>query len=224
MPKLCEGCGFYTADNAPAACPDCSAALKFTFLPPAGKAAEPIKGLPTNAVEELNRRHRAEGGSRINWLLVKAIGAAVVTVTLAGVRFYFKQEAREEQEAQQTASVERIRPGMHISEAARILEARSNMPGWRGSTQTDFDDDDDSDGTMEVNDGRTDLKVTWRNGYVVSVERADGSGGTRRRVTQTTAVPDDDEDGPVLSGVDKPTQGAVTHPAERVIAQPGGGR
>lgn len=221
MPKLCEGCGFYTPDNAPSACPDCSAALKFTFLPPAGKAAAPLKGLPTNANDELDRRHRAAGGSRINWLLVKAIGAAIVTVTIAGVRFYFKQEAREEQEAQQTASVERIKPGMHISQAARLLDASSNMPRWRGSTRSDFDEDDDSDGSMEVNDGRNDLKVTWRNGYVVSVERGDGSGGTRRRTSQTTVVPDDDDDGG--EKVYKPEK-PVTHPAERVIAQPGGGR
>ncbi len=136
-----------------------------------------------------------------------------MTVTIAGVRFYFKQEAREEQDAQQTASVERVKPGMHISAAARLLEAGSNMPRWRGSTRNDFDDDDDSDGTMEVNDGRHDLKVTWRNGYVVSVERADGTGGTRRRVTQTTAP----DDGEVVSGVDKP-QGVVTTDD---IAQPG---
>ncbi len=219
MPKTCEGCGFYTADNAPAACPDCSAALKFTFLPPAGKPAAPIKGLPTNAVDELNRRHRAGGGSGINWLLVKAIGAALVTITIAGVRFYFKQEARDEQDAQQTASVERIKPGMHISQAARLLEAGSNMPRWRGSTRSAFDADDDSDGTLEVNDGRNDLRVTWRNGYVVSVERADG-GGTRRRST-VTVVPDDEP--AIADGVDKP-QGAVSHPAERLIAPPGGGR
>lgn len=221
MPKLCEGCGFYTADNAPASCPDCSAALKFTFLPPAGKAAAPIKGLPTNAVDELNRRHRAAGGSRINWMLVKAIGAAVITVTVAGVRFYLKQEARDEREAQQTASVERVRVGMHISEAARLLDAGSNMPRWRGSTRNEFDADDDSDGSMEVNDGRNDLRVTWRNGYVVSVERADG-GGTRTRATRTTTGPDVETD-TVMDGPDKPTQ-PVVHPAERVIAQPGAGR
>jgi len=216
MPKLCEGCGFYSADNAPAACPDCSAALKFTFLPPAGKAAAPIKGLATSAEDEFGRRKRAAGGSGINWLLVKAIGAAVVTVTIAGVRFYFKQEAREEQEAQQTASVERVKPGMHISKAARLLDAASNMPRWHGSTGGDFDDD--SDGSMEVNDGRNDVKVTWRNGYVVSVERADGGGGTRRRASATTVVSDE-----VAEGVDKPT-GGVVHPAERVVARPGGGR
>jgi hypothetical protein len=212
MPKLCEGCGFYTADNAPSACPDCSAALKFTFLPPAGKAAAPIKGLPTDPVDELNRRHRAAGGSRINWLLVKGIGAALVTVTIAGVRFYLRQEAREEREAQQTASVERVKPGMHIAEAARLLDAGSNMPRWRGSIDSDFDADDDSDGTMEVNDGRHDLKVTWRNGYVVSVERADGTGSsgvTRRRATAVTAAP-----GEVASGPDKPTKGVVARPGD----------
>ncbi|QDU24353.1 hypothetical protein [Urbifossiella limnaea] len=219
MAKLCEGCGFYTADNAPSACPDCSAALKFTFLPPAGKAAAPIAGLPTNATDELNRRHRAGGGSRINWLLVKGVGAALVTITIAGVRFYFKQEAREEREAQETASVERVRPGMHISEAARLLEGGSNMPRWHGSTRSEFDADDDSDGTMELNDGRNDVKVTWRNGYVVSVERAAGGGGTRQRAARTTTGPDVEADG-VADGPDRP----VVHPAERLIAQPGSGR
>lgn len=218
MPKLCEGCGFYSADNAPSECPDCSGTLKFTFLPPAGKAAAPIKGLPTNAVEELDRRKRAAGGSRVNWLLVKGICAALFTVAVAGVRFYLKQEAREEREAQQTASVERVRPGMHISEAARLLEAGSNRSRWHGSTRHDFDEDDDSDGTLEVNG----LKVTWRDGYVVSVERG-GDGGTRERATRTTTGPEVEADG-VADGPDKPVQGAVAHPAERVVAQPGGGR
>ncbi|MFO0799815.1 MAG: hypothetical protein U0804_20275 [Gemmataceae bacterium] len=218
MAKLCEGCGYYTADNSPSACPDCSATLKFTFLPPAGKAAAPIAGLPTNAADELNRRHRAAGGSRINWLLVKGVGAALVTITIAGVRFYLKQEARDDQESQQTASVERIRPGMHISQAARLLEGGSNMPRWRGSTRSEFDADDDSDGTMELNDGRHDVKVTWRNGYVVSVERADG-GVTRQRAARTTTGPEVEADG-VADGPDKP----VVHPAERLIAQPGSGR
>jgi hypothetical protein len=193
MPKLCEGCGFYSADNDPTKCPSCDAALKFTFLPPAGKPAAPIKGLPTDPVQELARQHRAAGGSRINWMLVKAVCAALVTVTVMGVRFYLKMEARDEREAQQTAAAEKIRPGMHISQAGRLLEAGSNMPQWRGSIRHDFDPDDDSDGSMEVNDGRNDLKITWRNGYVTSVERAGGSGGTRRRSTRVAADPDVEE-------------------------------
>ncbi|MBN9516916.1 hypothetical protein J0H58_00120 [bacterium] len=219
MPKQCEGCGFYSVSNDPSKCPECGGTLKFTFLPPAGKNAAPIAGLPTDPVNELSRRHRAEGGSRIHWGLVKAICAALVTVTIMGVRFYLRQEARDQREAQQTAAVDKIRPGMHISQAARLLESGSNMPEWHGSTRHDFDPGDDSDGSMEVNDGRNDLKITWRNGYVTSIERADGSGGTRRRATYVTADPDEDD-----GGITDPQTGEVTHPAERVIARPNGSR
>lgn len=221
MAKQCEGCGFYSASNDPTACPECAGALKFTFLPPAGKAAAPLAGLPTDPVNELSRRHRAEGGSRIHWGLVKAVCAALVTVGIMGVRFYLRQEARAEREAEQTEVAGRVvKPGMHISEAARIMEGGSNMPRWRGSARHAFDEDDDSDGTMEVNDGRTDLKITWRNGYVTSVEGVGGTsgGGTRRRSTVVTADPDDD------GGVTDPQTGEVTHPAERVIARPNGTR
>jgi len=194
MPKLCDGCAFYCPDNDRTKCPVCDGPLKITFLPPPGEKAAPIAGLPTDPVAELSRRHRAAGGSGVNWLLVKAVCAVLVTAGVAGVRLYLRQEAREEREVQ-TAAAERIRPGMHISEAARLLEAGSNMPGWRGATRDDFDPDDDSDGTMEVNDGRQDLTITWRDGYVVSVERASESGGTRRRVTQVTARPEIESDG-----------------------------
>jgi hypothetical protein len=44
-----------------------------------------------------------------------------------------------------------------------------------------------------------------------------GGGGTRRRATVTTADPDDE-------GVTDPQTGEVTHPAERLIARPQGGR
>ena len=210
MPKLCDGCAFYSPDNDRTKCPICDGPLKITFLPPPGEKAAPIAGLPTDPVAELSRRHRAAGGSRVNWLLVKAVCAVLVTATLAGVRLYLRQEAREEREAQAVAARD-IHPGMHISEAAQALEAGS--PRWRGSTRHDFDPDDDSDGTMEVNDGRQDLRITWRNGYVVEVERAAGSGGTQRRVTVVTArpeieadgVPDPDED--EAPRVPKPTGG-----------------
>jgi hypothetical protein len=218
MPKLCEGCGFYTADNDPTKCPSCDGALKITFLPPAGKAAAPLQGLPTDPVRELSRRHRAGGGSRIHWGLVKAVCAVVLAAGAAGVRLYLRQEARDEREAQ-AAAVGRIHPGMHISEAARLFDAGSNMPRWRGSVRRDFDPDDDSDGTMEVNDGRHDLKVTWRNGYVVSVEQAGGFGGTRRRATQVTAPPDDEDEDET-----DPQTGEATHPAERAMKQSGGRR
>lgn len=217
MAKQCEGCGYYTPSNEPTACPGCDAALKFTFLPPAGKPAAPLVGLPTNAVDELSRRQRAAGGSRIHWGLVKAVCAALFTVGVMGVRFYFKQQARDEEAAETAAFASGlVKPGMHISHAARILDTGSGMhaPG-RTRLRDRFDEDDDSDGSIETND----VKVTWRDGYVTEVE-AKSSGTVRRRVTVTTGPAPRAED----EGVTDPETGEVTHPGERVIARPNGTR
>lgn len=220
MPKLCEGCGFYSPDNAPTQCPSCDAALKFTFLPPAGKAATPLAGVANDPYADLERKQRAAraGLFGIDWRIVKAVAAALVTVGIIGVRFWLRQEARDEREQRQTVAAAQIRPGMHISEAARLFHASSNMPGSRRKAWDDFDPDDDSDGSMEVNDGRQDLKVTWENGFVTSVEQSDGSGGTRRRATTTPAPADEDEVAPPTNN--RP----VVHPAERLVAPPGSGR
>ncbi len=219
MPKLCEGCGFYSADNAPDKCPSCAAALKFTFLPPAGRAAAPLANAPADPYGDLERKQRAAraGLFGVDWRIVQAVCVGLVAVGFMGVRFYLRQEARAARETQQTTAAARIRPGMHISEAARLFHAGANMPQWHGSTRSDFDPDDDSDGTMEVNDGRQDVKITWENGYVTSVEQAGGSGGTRRRSTVATANPGDDDD-------DGPAPNRPVHPAERLVAPPGGGR
>jgi hypothetical protein len=211
MPKLCEGCGFYSAADAPTKCPTCDADLKFTFLAPAGKAAAPLKGAPTDPYGDLERQQAAarRGFLGLDWRVVNAVVAALVTVGIIGVRFYLRQERRAERE-EAVASAQKIKVGMHISDAARLLDAASNTPNWRGSTRHDFDEDDDSDGSMEVNDGRTDLRITWRNGYVTAVEPTDGSGGgTRRRVTQPPPGQTTDDDGVVIDP-------APAHPADRL--------
>lgn len=213
MPKLCEGCGYYSAADAPTKCPSCDANLKYTFLAPNGKAAAPLKGAPTDPYGDLERQQAAarRGFLGLDWRIVNAVAAALLVVGVMGVRFYLRQERRAERE-QAVASVQKIKVGMHISEASRLLNAASNMPNWRGSIRSEFDEDDDSDGSMEVNDGRTDLKITWRNGYVTAVEPTGGSGGggTRRRVTQTPGQTTDD-DGVVI-------EPAPAHPADRLTA------
>jgi hypothetical protein len=208
MAKLCEGCGFYSADNAPTQCPSCDAALKFTFLPPAGAKAAPLPGLPVDPYADLERKQSAAraGLLGVDWRIVQAVAVALVAVGAMGVRFYFRQEARAEREAQEVSSASgTVKPGMHISVAARILESKSTMPKWRGSIQSDFDEDDDSDGTMEVDN----VKITWRDGYVVSVEQT-GSG----------APGDEDDEADPDADVRMPTP---VHPAERVVGS-GGGR
>ncbi|HEX4610829.1 MAG TPA: hypothetical protein VH092_21750 [Urbifossiella sp.] len=222
MPKLCEGCGFYSADNTPAKCPSCDAALKFTFLPPAGKPAAPVAGLPTDPYGDLERRQRAArtGFFGVDWRIVKAVCVGLVTVGFMGVRFYLRQEARAEREARENGPTSQsaggVRPGMHISEAARLLDTGSGMhvPGTT-RLRDRFSRDDDSDGTITADD----VTVTWQDGYVTSVERQNGSGGggMRRRTTVVTGGPDDDAG-------DGPQPGRVVHPAERLVAQPGGDR
>lgn len=207
MPKLCEGCGYYSAADAPPQCPSCDAALKYTFLGPAGKAAAPLAGAPTDPFGDLERQQAAarRGFLGVDWRIVNAAVVALVTVAVIGVRFYLRQEAREERQ-QAAAATQKVRVGMHISEAARLLNAAPNMPGWRGSTRPDFDPDDDSDGSMTINDGRVDLTITWRDGIVTSVTPA-GEDGTRRAAQRTT--PADDEG-------DAEVEEKPVHPAERV--------
>lgn len=209
MPKQCEGCGYYSAADAPTKCPSCDAPLKYTFLGPAGKAAAPLAGAPTDPFGDLARQQSAarRGFLGVDWRIVNAAVVALVTTAVIGVRFYLRQEAREERQ-QATAAARQVRVGMHISEAARLLNGASNMPNWRGSTRHEFDADDDSDGTMTINDGRVDLTITWRDGIVTSVTPAGEAGGTRRQVTQRTAPADDDDEVVVE---EKPV-----HPAERV--------
>jgi hypothetical protein len=48
MPRVCEKCGFYAAEDGPkTGCPVCGRPLRFTLLPPPGEEPKPVPGVPT---------------------------------------------------------------------------------------------------------------------------------------------------------------------------------
>jgi hypothetical protein len=194
MPKICEPCGFYSADNAPTACPTCGGAVKLTFLPPPGAAAAPLpEAAPEDTAIRKRNLHPREGflaSLGISRRVLLAIGSVLFGITSFAVRQAIRQER-----------VDKIRPGMHISEAAKLID--SDTSRHRHPTMVRFRDrfapDDTSSGTYTYDDasGRTVLR--WENGIVTSVERrGGGSGGGMRR--RTTTVEDDGNDEDVGDG------------------------
>jgi len=189
MPKTCEPCGFYSAENTPTACPTCGGGLRFTLLPPRGQAAAPLEGVETAPTATARARAKKEGVleslgiSEINprylwigFLILVSIGG------FFGSQYVTGQRLKE------------VRPGMHISEAARLIDhnddeayLNSDMVRFRDN----FGPNDRSSGTFEYEDGPHHMVIQWNNGVVTRVENKGASGSGLGRTGTITIVDGD---------------------------------
>jgi hypothetical protein len=193
MPKVCESCTFYSTDNAPTECPKCGTGLKFTLLPPRGQVAAPLTNVPVLQPETATGRARGRregffesmGISEINprylWigflLLVGVIGFAV--------RSY-----------QTSERLKSVQPGMHISEAAKLIDTNDDE-GYYNNEMVRFRDNftpnDKSSGSFEYEDGPHHMIIHWYNGVVTRVENKGASSGGLRRSGTITIIDSDDD-------------------------------
>ena len=194
MPKVCESCTFYSADNEPTACPQCGTGLKFTLLPPRGQVAAPLPNVgPTLEPMTASARARArkEGfleGIGISEINPKYIWAAFLIVVAVGGFF-----ARHYVIGQRLKAVQ---PGMHISDAARIIDGdddddeayyNSEMVRFRDA----FTPSDKSSGKFEYHDGPHHMIIHWYNGIVTRVDKKTGGGSGDGTIT---IIDGDDDD------------------------------
>lgn len=193
MPKVCESCAFYSADNAPTACPKCGTGLKFTLLPPRGQAAEPLPdagpGLQT-ATATARARAKKEGfleGLGVGEIPPRYLWAGfLLLVSLAGVGVRYYQTSQR---------LEQVQPGMHISQAARLIDTgegyyNSDMVRFRDA----FDQNDRSSGAFEYQEGPHHMVIRWSNGIVTRVEKKKNAGGVPGDEGSITIISEGDDD------------------------------
>jgi hypothetical protein len=190
MPKVCESCGFYSADNDPTACPTCGKPVRFTLLPPRGEAAAPLANAAPDAGTATARARRQKEGFLDGLGIDPRIVGFVVMVLIAVAVFALRQQAKKER-------LEQVRPGMHISEAAKLIDTGKGMNHPKMVRFRDrFAPDDTSNGSIDYQDGGNHLIVRWENGIVTSVENkgSGGPGGGTRRMQTTITNDGDDKD------------------------------
>jgi hypothetical protein len=188
MPKVCEPCGFYSADNAPTACPTCGKPTKFTLLPPRGEAPAPLANAAPAADAGTSRaRRQKEGFLDSMGIDPKVVGVVVMVLVGVGL-FAYKQYAKRER-------LEQVQPGMHISQAAKLIDTGKGMHHPKMVRFRDrFAPDDTSSGSIDYQDGGNHLVVHWENGVVTRVENKGSGGGGGMRRSRTT-ITDDGKDG-----------------------------
>ncbi len=176
MPKLCEACKFYSADNSPTACPTCSGPLKFTLLPPAGVTPEPVADAPTkptgkygNTVEEPDVFERqvpkplARLIPRHYW---GPVGAACFAM---GIVIYIARWQMADDAFAST--VDQIKPGAPI---LQVIEKMGDDPEDLGIGPNDS-------GELVWEYRTQGVVVKYSNGRVTSVQKTAATGGMRRR-------------------------------------------
>jgi len=178
MPKICEPCEFYSADNAVSVCPKCGGPVKMTMLPPRGVTPTPLKTTG-------NKVNRSGGNLK---LIFQIIGIVIPVIVSAGFLML-----RVSQRHAQNPQVEQISLGMPISEAAKIIDTGKGM---NHPDQVRFRDrfmpGDRSTGRYTLDDGKLEIVLHWKSGFVTALEQKASSGGGMRR--ETTKIFHDGED------------------------------
>jgi hypothetical protein len=159
------------------------------MLPPRGQATEPLAGADPAPVGRRNR-HPKEGFLDSLGIDPRVVGVVFSVLIGLGLFAYRQYEKRQR--------YDRVEPGMHISEAAKLLDTgRGTHHPKMVRFRDRFAPDDASTGSYTMSENGTELVLHWENGFVTAVDRGgDGSGGgMRRRATVVAATPGDDEDG-----------------------------
>jgi hypothetical protein len=130
--KTCEGCGFYTDDNAPTSCPACGAGLRFTLLPPAGaEPAEAIDLPPGPARRRAARRSAppAGTGGPVAGRGVRFVGLVVMLIGFVAAKVYVAdlfRAAREEHDTEEV--VRKAREAVDRANQAPTHPRRARRP------------------------------------------------------------------------------------------------
>ena len=195
MPKVCEPCGFYSADNAPTACPQCGAGLRFTLLPPRGQPAAPLPDVrPDLALPSATERAHAPKEGFLESMGIKEINPRYLWIgflILLGVSGFFVREY------QTSERLKDVKPGMHIAEAARLIDADDDEPYFDSRMlrfRDNFTPADRSSGSFEYEDGPHHMIIHWQNGFISRVENMGASSGGLRRSGTITIIEDDGDD------------------------------
>lgn len=176
MPKVCEPCGFYSTENTPTACPTCGGGLRFTLLAQRGVDPEPLANAgPAATTATARARSQKEGfleSMGITEINPRYIWAGfLILVSIGGFfgRHYVTGQRLKE-----------VRPGMHISDAARLIDTNDGE-GYYNSEMVRFRDsfaaNDISSGAFEYEDGPHHMIIRWHNGILTHVENRGASKG-----------------------------------------------
>jgi hypothetical protein len=159
-----------------------------TLLPPRGAAPAPLAAAPDPTTGTARARRQKEGFLDSLGIDPKILGI-VALVIVGGAMFAYRQHQKREQ-------LEQVRPGMHISQAAKLIDTGKGMNHPKMVRFRDrFAPDDTSSGSIDYQDGANHLVVFWENGYVTRVEnKGSGDGGGMRRSRTTITDPGDDDD------------------------------
>lgn len=175
MPRTCETCRHYVPADNPDVCPAGHGLLKFTLMPPPGREAEPIAGLPgAPDLEDAPAPRR----SLLAYPYAMPVGAAVLVgaLLLAGA-WHFSGEGFD-------ARAAKIKPGMRMREVVRLMGGDPDKkPSNRPFPHVDMTPPTDGDGEVTWEGGMSAVTVHFRDGIVTSVEHGQAKGGMRKRVT-----------------------------------------
>ncbi len=192
MPKVCDPCGFYSADNATSVCPKCGGPVKMTMLPPLGERAAPLKHLtPAKGLPP----------TRSTFSVVMQIMGVTIPILVGGAFLFYRVNKRLPVQPK----FDQITQGMHISQAAKLADTGKGTNHPKHVRFRDrFGPNDNSSGEYTHQGGGKDLVLRWENGKVTFVEVKPGErGGFQRSTVRITSGgkndiddydDDDDED------------------------------
>jgi hypothetical protein len=119
MARVCHSCQFYTDDADATVCPTCSAKLQFTLLPPPGRAAARLQGVPEPSFTRTATAasERAQIGEMLGWVMRHrkiALALLAPVLMILGAAFGFGRDSLKDK-------YNRIQVGMTQEEVKQVL-------------------------------------------------------------------------------------------------------
>jgi hypothetical protein len=120
MARVCHACKFYTEDGDASVCPTCSGKLQFTLLPPPGRAAAPLPGVPEPSFNRAAtaEKERAQIGEMLRWVMRQrkvALAVLAPVLMVLGAVFGFGRDSLKDK-------YNRIQVGMTQEEVRQVLK------------------------------------------------------------------------------------------------------
>jgi hypothetical protein len=160
MPRTCS-CKYYTTGDE-TICPNCNIPLRFTLLPPAGGAAEPVWIAHPEANTQKSQRAKQDAFEFLgflvkNWKLVSVVAGPLLVV--ASLILGFDRGATKDK-------FEAIRVGMTPEEVSTILYEDIDKPARFREFDRNAARRLAPDGTMQWSSGSVTIDVHFRDGRV----------------------------------------------------------